>query len=83
MMDSPKNVSKSIRLSQELYDYISSYRGNGFNEKFKNIIEDARDTEPQRRARLESLDDEIKAKKKIVEKAQQVLRDLGGELRWY
>lgn len=82
-MAGQKSISKSIRLSPELYDYISSYRGEGFNDKFKNIIEDARDTEPQRRARLESLDDEIKAKKKIVENAQQVLRDLGGELRWY
>lgn len=82
-MAGQKSISKSIRLSPELYDYISSYRWEGFNDKFKNIIEDARDTEPQRRARLESLDDEIKAKKKIVENAQQVLRDLGGELRWY
>lgn len=82
MMAGQKSVSKSIRLSPELYDYICSYRGNGFNKKFENIILDARDTEPQRRAMLESLDDEIKAKKKIVENAQQVLRDLGGVLRW-
>lgn len=82
MMAGQKSVSKSIRLSPELYGYICSYRGNGFNEKFENIILDARDTEPQRRARLESLDEEIGAKKKIVENAQQVLRDLGGVLRW-
>ena len=35
-----KNISKSIRLSQEVYDYINAYKGEGFNEKFENIILD-------------------------------------------
>lgn len=33
-----KNISKSIRLSKKVYDYIDSYVGDSFNEKFENII---------------------------------------------
>lgn len=37
-MSEKKSVAKSIRLTQELYDFISNYKGDGFNEKFSNII---------------------------------------------
>lgn len=82
-MAEQKSISKSIRLSQELYDYICSYRGEGFNEKFRNIIIDARDSEAQRRKTIESLDKEIEDKKETLKYAQNVLRDLGGVLRCY
>ncbi|MGN0132913.1 MAG: hypothetical protein ACI4AA_10765 [Lachnospiraceae bacterium] len=52
-----KNVSKSIRLSDEVYEYISNYRGEGFNEKFENIILDYKKKEKQ-------INDRIKAKEK-------------------
>lgn len=37
-MSEKKSVAKSIRLTPELYDFINKYDGNGFNEKFANII---------------------------------------------
>lgn len=50
-----KNIAKSIRLSQEVYDYINQYRGNGFNEKFENIILDyqAKEKEIQEKIKRE------------------------------
>ena len=33
-----KNISKSIRLSKKVFDYIDSFEGDGFNQKFENII---------------------------------------------
>ena len=40
------SVAKSIRIPEEIYDYINNYSGEGFNQKFVNVIRDARDTEP-------------------------------------
>lgn len=37
-MSEKKSVAKSIRLTQDLYDFINNYKGEGFNEKFSNII---------------------------------------------
>lgn len=51
-----KSINKSIRLSQPVYDYIMQAPGDGFNQKFENIIIDAKESESDRRLRLESLD---------------------------
>lgn len=51
-----KNLSKSIRLSEDLYEYINAYHGEGFNEKFRNIIMDAREAEPKLKKRLLALE---------------------------
>ena len=48
MYKQPKNVSKSIRLTEDLYKYIDNYCGDGFNEKFENVILDARHSENKR-----------------------------------
>lgn len=55
MYKQPKNVSKSIRLTEDLYKYIDNYCGDGFNEKFENVILDARHSENKRLIRLEML----------------------------
>ena len=33
-----KNINKSVRLSNEVYEYVNEFQGNGFNEKFENIV---------------------------------------------
>lgn len=57
-----KNNSKSIRVSDEVLNYIQSYRGNGFNEKFENIILDALVSEKERLERVKNLDIQIAEK---------------------
>lgn len=37
-MASVKSVSKTIRLTQEDYDYIMSFKGSSFNEKLDNLL---------------------------------------------
>ena len=72
-MAGQKSVSKSIRLTPDLYDYISSYRGDGFNEKFANIIMDARDSEAARQRHLALLDEKIEKREEfLVEAALRV-----------
>lgn len=48
-----KDIAKSIRLSQEVFGYINEYRGNGFNEKFENIILDYQKQEKEIQKRIE------------------------------
>ena len=33
-----KNIQKSIRMSQEIYEYIAAFDGKNFNDKFENCI---------------------------------------------
>lgn len=54
-----KPISKSIRLSEEVYDYISGYRGEGFNEKFENIILDYQRVEKDIQDRIRTRQHEL------------------------
>lgn len=63
-----KNISKSIRISEEVFSYIDSSPGKGFNEKFENIILEARRTESDRKEELARLED------RICEKRQELSR---------
>lgn len=69
-MISKKNIAKSIRLSDQVFEYINNYEGKGFNEKFENIILFALQTEEDRRNRIHDLEQIIKkleAKKMVAE----------------
>lgn len=50
-----KSINKSIRLSQPVYDYIMQAPGDGFNQKFENIIIDAKESEARRQKTLKML----------------------------
>ena len=54
-----KSINKSIRLSQPVYDYIMQAPCDGFNQKFENIIIDAKESEARRRESLKILDDRL------------------------
>ena len=49
-----------MRLTQEVYDYIEQQAGNGFNEKFENIILEAKKGESDRKKELARLDKQIR-----------------------
>ena len=55
-MDNRKSINKSVRLTPKVYNYIESYQGNGFNEKFENIILEAMELEAERKKRIQVLD---------------------------
>lgn len=71
-----KNNLKSIRLSDKVMNYIVNYRGNGFNEKFENIILDAMESEDNRIKQLEVYDQYIDSKKQEYYRMCDRLRDL-------
>ena len=68
-----KTNSKSIRLSNEVMEYINEYEGTGFNEKFENIILFAMKTEIERKKRIAELDKLISARSQEL---QAINKDL-------
>lgn len=75
-MSKSKSVAKSIRMTEEVYAYISGYRGNGFNEKFENIILDAMIGESSRKRSLALLDNQIADQRKIYYQMVDKYRDV-------
>nr|WP_288890825.1 hypothetical protein [uncultured Blautia sp.] len=67
-MKTPKNNAKSVRMTDEVLAYIWTMEGNGFNEKFENMVLFAMKTEDERKDKIKQLDDEIRRKKSIVHK---------------
>lgn len=57
-------LAKSIRIEPDVYAYIERYKGEGFNEKFENIIRDAMESEKKRLDRIKQLEIQIKEKEK-------------------
>lgn len=68
-----KPNSKSIRLSNEVLEYINEFEGKGFNEKFENIILFAMKTEIERKKRVAELD-------KLISTRSQELQKLNADL---
>ena len=62
----PFVVCLSIWLSDELLHYIESYEGEGFNQRFENIILDAMKSEADRQQRLAFLDQQIADREKKI-----------------
>lgn len=55
----PKNIAKSIRISDEVFAYIDQTPGKGFNEKLENIILEAKKEEAKRQKHLDELQKSI------------------------
>jgi len=71
-----KNIAKSIRMSEKVNNYIMQAPGNGFNEKFENIILSAMESESERVAQLQRLDKQISNKRDQIYKLEDSLRSL-------
>ena len=54
-----KDVQKSVRLSQEVYEYVESADGKSFNDKLNCLIMDAKRNEADRLERIQRYDERI------------------------
>ena len=70
-----KNMSKSIRISERVYYYINEYEGNGFNEKFSNIITHAMESEKKLEKRLDDLRAYIRLEETKLNELKQEIYD--------
>ena len=80
-----KPINKSIRLSEEVFSYIDSYPGAGFNDKLENIVLFAMKNEDVLKERIryqqEKLDDIYASVRKLQERYQALNNHLYTALR--
>ena len=70
-----KNNLKSVRLSDEVLSYVESFEGEGFNQKFENLVLFCMKEEDQKRRNIENLDYLIKLKYKKNNELNDLLRE--------
>lgn len=76
-----KNISKSVRLSNEIYNYVEAFEGEGFNQKFENLVLFVMEEEEQKRKRLTELDKLISTRSEELNKLNANLYTARSETR--
>lgn len=78
-MKSPKNIQKSIRITEQVAQYIEQQNGEGFNEKFCNMVMYCMEKEAELKRqeklyknRIEQYDIEIDKKRTVLDKLQRI-----------
>ena len=71
-----KNISKSVRLTEEVFKLVDNYQGDGFNQKFENLVLDYFHSVTTRKEKLKALDKEIKAKQNTIDNIQKEILNL-------
>ncbi|MCX4378549.1 MAG: hypothetical protein OSJ61_20610 [Lachnospiraceae bacterium] len=84
----PKNVQKSIRISEDVLKYIEKQEGNGFNEKLCNMVLYCMEHEADIKKKvsaaekmLEVVEKQIGEKEELLEKLESISRFVGSCLR--
>ena len=70
-----KTNMKSVRLSDEVLEYVENFEGNGFNQKFENLVLFCMKEEDQKRKNVEYLDDMIQMEYKKLNALTALQRD--------
>lgn len=78
-MRTPKNIQKSIRITEKVAEYIEQQNGEGFNEKFCNMVMYCMEKEAELKRqeklyknRIEQYNIEIDKKRAILDKLQRI-----------
>ena len=71
-----KSIQKSIRMTPEIYDFISSFHGNNFNDKFNNCLNNAIDRNALLRQNKIRLEKEVYDLKNQIEDYRAILDSL-------
>ena len=67
-----KNNLKSIRLSDQVMDYVINFEGDGFNQKFENLVLFCMEQEESKKQRIALLDQQIARQYKKLYALQQL-----------
>lgn len=68
-----KNNSKSIRLSDQVMDYVINFEGDGFNQKFENLVLFCMEQEETRKQKIAFLDQRIIKQYKKLDALRQLI----------
>ena len=72
-----KNNLKSIRLSDQVMDYVINFEGDGFNQKFENLVLFCMEQEETKKQRITLLDQQIAKQYKKIYALQQISSEIG------
>jgi len=72
-----KEIAKSIRMTEEVFKYVEGFHGNGFNEKFENLVLFCLKEEKSILARIKEQKKTEESNQNRLKLYQKVLTDLG------
>lgn len=68
-----KNNLKSVRLSDQVMDYVINFEGDGFNQKFENLVLFCMEQEETRKQKIAFLDQQIVKQYKKLDALRQLI----------
>lgn len=68
---------KSVRLSDKVMDYVINFEGEGFNQKFENLVLFCMEQEESKKQRIIFLDQQIARQYKKLYALQQLSSEIG------
>ena len=68
---------KSVRLSDQVMDYVINFEGEGFNQKFENLVLFCMEQEESKKQRITLLDQQIAKQYKKLYALQQISSEIG------
>lgn len=72
-----KNNLKSVRLSDQVMDYVINFEGDGFNQKFENLVLFCMEQEETRKQKIAFLDQQIVKQYKKLDALRQPTSEIG------
>ena len=72
-----KNNLKSVRLSDQVVDYVINFEGDGFNQKFENLVLFCMEQEETRKQKISFLDQHIVKQYKKLDTLRQLTSEIG------
>lgn len=72
-----KNNLKSVRLSDQVMDYVINFEGGGFNQKFENLVLFCMEQEETRKQKIAFLDQQIVKQYKKLDTLRQLTSEIG------
>lgn len=72
-----KNNLKSVRLSDQVMDYVINFEGDGFNQKFENLVLFCMEQEETKKQKIVFLDKQIAKQYKKLHALQQISSEIG------
>ena len=72
-----KNNLKSVRLSDQVMDYVINFEGDGFNQKFENLVLFCMEQEETRKQKIAFLDQQIVKQYKKLDVLRQLTSEIG------
>ena len=72
-----KSNLKSVRLSDQVMDYVINFKGDGFNQKFENLVLFCMEQEETRKQKIAFLDQQIVKQYKKLDALRQLTSEIG------